>query len=141
MPNKRYWQRTRPLNRSVGVVPLVAIPPQRMIHKPIMRCVQPFKGAPVHPFGLSAIAIQNARFPAKSIAKFVGLPRGPIVRGLPLASVSQPLAALAREHAPAVVAGSPVLRHGIAHGAPLAAPLALPVVQPGAVGFHLHENR
>jgi len=47
------------------------------------------KSSPVHPFGLSTVSVQNARFPIQLIPQFVRLATRPVVGLLTLSSVGQ----------------------------------------------------
>ena len=52
-----------------------------------MAGLQPLEGQPVHTFRLIAIAIQDAKFSAPTVAPLVSAPRSPVVIGFTLASV------------------------------------------------------
>jgi len=60
-----------------------------------MPCPYPLEGAPVHPLGFPAIAMKYPLFPAKSLPDAFCLALAPLVGALPLAGVSQLIAASA----------------------------------------------
>lgn len=65
---------------------------QRYPDASIVRGCQALEGPPVHPFGLVALGVRNARGPAQTASDVVSLPQRSIVCRFPLARVRQAVA-------------------------------------------------
>lgn len=85
---------------------------QRYPDTSIVRGCQALEGAPVHPLGLGAVGIRDARRPAQTAPYVVSLPPRSIVGRLPLARIRQAVAVATSVELPVTIENCDALTAG-----------------------------
>ena len=114
-----------PIQQLVQETPLAGNVTEANLHQRIVVAFEPMVGFPVHAFGLAAVAIQDASFPAQAFAQLVGTAGCPVPDTLFLRGIAQPATQAAGEvPARRVVPGYPLAAPGAGKPVALAAQLA-----------------
>jgi len=123
---------------------------------------QSLERVPVHPLGLAAVAVEDARLPAQLVADSVRSSRHPVIVGFPLARIGQLVTVTTGEDAaavedchpptkttdgtrepgpfPAKVAGGPVEINGIAFVLPVFTAATVAIGEDHPVRFGAHAD-
>ena len=108
----RFCETNSPIQQFLKKAKLAGHVLQTDLDKCIVLAFEPQESLPVHAFGASAIAVQDARLPAQALAQFLGPAGRTVASAFLLRGVTQPVA----------VAAGKVFARRVEHCHPLAAP-------------------